>query len=47
MLYEKYANWSKHIVVSKKYMSVWDCNSDELHVTSMDAVQKINDAKKE
>lgn len=47
MLYEKYANWSKHIVVSKKYMSVWDCNSDELHVTSMDAVQKISDAKKE
>lgn len=30
MLYEKFAKWKQHMVVSKKYMSIWNCESDSL-----------------
>jgi len=32
MLYEKYAKWKTHKVVSQKYLSTWDCAKDELSV---------------
>lgn len=32
MLYEKFAKWGKHIVVSEKYMNYWDCETDQLTV---------------
>jgi hypothetical protein len=42
MLYEKFAKWKTHNVVSKNYLNIWDCETDQLLVISMDAVEKIN-----
>ena len=42
MLYEKFAKWKTHNVVSKKYLNLWNCEKDQLTVISMDAVEKIN-----
>jgi hypothetical protein len=42
MLYEKFAKWEKHNVVSKSYLNIWNCLTDELVVISMDALKKIN-----
>ena len=42
MLYEKYAKWKKHNVVSKKYLSTWDCIKDELTVVPMETIEKIS-----
>lgn len=46
MLYEKFAKWKTHNVVSKKYLSIWNCETDELNVVPMDVVEKINKAQK-
>jgi hypothetical protein len=32
MLYEKFAKWEQHIVVSEKYMNIWNCRTDQLTV---------------
>ncbi len=32
MLYGKYANWKTHNVVSKKYLNVWNCETNSLTV---------------
>lgn len=42
MLYEKFAKWQQHIVVSEKYMNVWNCKTDQLTVIPKDVVDKIN-----
>lgn len=42
MLYEKFTNWKSHNVVSKKYLSIWDCKTDELNIILMDVIKKIN-----
>ncbi len=42
MLYEKFAKWKTHNVVTKKYLNIWNCETDQLTVISMDAVEKIN-----
>ena len=42
MLYEKFAKWKTHNVVSKNYLNIWNCETDQLLVISMDAVEKIN-----
>lgn len=42
MLYEKFANWEQHIVVSEKYMNIWSCKTDQLTVIPRDVVDKIN-----
>jgi hypothetical protein len=42
MLYEKFAKWKRHNVVSKKYLNIWNCETDELNVIPMETVQKIN-----
>lgn len=47
MLYEKFAKWKNHIVVSKKYMSIWNCKTDELFVMKTEVAKKINDLKKD
>ncbi|HUM52057.1 MAG TPA: hypothetical protein PK431_09590 [Chitinophagales bacterium] len=47
MLYEKFANWKTHNVVSKNYLNIWDCKKDELHVISMDIIEKINKNQEE
>jgi hypothetical protein len=41
MLYEKFAKWKSHKVVSQKYLSTWDCAKDELTVVEIDAVEKM------
>ena len=41
MLYEKYAKWKTHQVVSQKYLSTWDCAKDELSVVPLkDVIEK-------
>lgn len=42
MLYEKFAKWKTHNVVSKKYLNIWNCETDQLTVITMDAIDKIN-----
>lgn len=42
MLYEKFAKWKTHNVVSKKYLNIWNCETDQLTVITMDAFDKIN-----
>lgn len=42
MLYEKFAKWKSHNVISKKYLNIWNCETDQLTVIPMDAVEKIN-----
>ena len=42
MLYEKFAKWKSHNVVSRKYLNSWNCLTDELNVIPMETVQKIN-----
>lgn len=45
MLYEKFAKWKRHHVVSKKYLNIWNCETDELSVIPMKTIQKINKAE--
>jgi hypothetical protein len=45
MLYEKFAKWEQHIVVSEKYMNIWSCKTDQLTVIPRDAIDKINKDK--
>lgn len=42
MLYEKFAKWEQHMVVSEKYMNIWNCKTDQLTVIPKDVVDKIN-----
>ncbi|MGB6036424.1 MAG: hypothetical protein WBG42_09145 [Cryomorphaceae bacterium] len=46
MLYSKFADWKSHNVISEKYMSVWDCKTNELNIIPMDTVEKINKNEK-
>jgi hypothetical protein len=32
MLYQKFAQWKQHIVVSEKYMSIWHCGTNHLTI---------------
>lgn len=41
MLYEKYAKWKQHTVVSANYVSIWDCLTNELVTLSKEAMDKI------
>lgn len=43
MLYEKFAGWETNYVMSKKYVSIWNCKSDELIVMTIEAWKKISD----
>ena len=42
MLYEKFAKWEQHMVVSEKYMNIWNCKTDQLTVIPKDVIDKIN-----
>ncbi len=42
MLYEKFAKWEQHMVVSEKYMNIWNCKTDQLTVIPREVVDKIN-----
>ena len=47
MLYEKFAKWKQHNVVSKDYLSIWNCRTDDLVVLPMSVVDKINKDKQD
>ncbi|MDR0823940.1 MAG: hypothetical protein LBN74_02530 [Prevotella sp.] len=36
MLYAKFAEWKEHIVISKDYVSIWDCVNESLTLISME-----------
>lgn len=42
MLYEKFAKWKQHNVVSKNYLNIWNCLTDHLVVIPMGTINKIN-----
>lgn len=42
MLYEKFTNWKQHNVVSKSYLNIWNCLTDQLTVIPMATIDKIN-----
>jgi hypothetical protein len=42
MLYEKFAKWNTHHVVSEKYLNIWNCQTDELTVIPRGSIDKIN-----
>lgn len=46
MLYEKFAKWKQHNVVSEKYLNVWNCETDQLTIIPMDVVDKVNKDQK-
>lgn len=47
MLYQKFAGWEKNYVMSRKYISIWDCNKNDLTIMTMEAWEKIVNEKKE
>ncbi len=46
MLYSKFANWKSHFVMSEKYVSIWNCESNSLIVLTRDAWERIYDDQK-
>lgn len=42
MLYEKFTKWNQHNVISKNYLNIWNCHTDQLVVVPMAAINKIN-----
>ncbi|GAB3568435.1 hypothetical protein GCM10027578_20910 [Spirosoma luteolum] len=47
ILYGKYAKWKTHNVVSAKYLNIWNCETNQLNVISMETVKKINKDQEE
>jgi len=45
MLYEKFAKWKQHYVISQNYVSIWDCEKDILATMTRTAWDKMNKAK--
>jgi hypothetical protein len=41
MLYEKFAGWKFHVVISKEYVSSWDCQRDQLVILTKKAWERI------
>ena len=42
MLYEKFRKWKQHSVVSKSYLNIWNCKTDQLLVIPMGTIEQIN-----
>jgi len=45
MLYEKFTTWKQHIVLSKNYTSVWDCERNQLTLYTKEDWDKKNALK--
>jgi hypothetical protein len=45
MLYEGFTTWNQHIVISKNYVSIWDCKQNNLAILTSEAWKKMNPAK--
>jgi hypothetical protein len=41
MLYEKFAKWEQHMVVSEIYLNIWNCKTDKLVVIPRNAPERI------
>lgn len=41
MLYEKFAKWKQHIVISEDYVCMWDCKTDQLVTLTKKAWDRI------
>lgn len=41
MLYQKFTKWQQHIVMSDSYISIWDCNKNQLITLTKEAWDKI------
>lgn len=41
MLYSRFVGWENYYVVSKKYMNIWNCQTNTLGVVKQDVVEKI------
>jgi hypothetical protein len=46
MLFGKFAKWKTHNVVSRKYLNIWNCETNELSVIPIDAIKKIQKEQK-
>ena len=46
MLYSGFAKWKSHIVVSEKYINIWNCETNSLVVVTKEAWEKINGDQK-
>lgn len=46
MLYEKFAKWKQHYVISPNIVSIWDCEKDILATMTKAAWENINKDKK-
>jgi hypothetical protein len=42
MLYSRFSNWENHYVISKDYVSIWDCKKNELKVMKYEDWAKEN-----
>ena len=42
MLYQDYTKWERHTVLSKEYVSIWDCKTNNLTVITREAWEKIS-----
>ena len=40
MLYQDYTKWENHTVLSKEYVSIWDCEKNELIILTREAWEK-------
>ncbi|MDN3582323.1 hypothetical protein [Mucilaginibacter flavus] len=43
MLYEKFTTWNQYYIMSKNYISIWDCKKNDLVVLTMEAWKRIAD----
>lgn len=41
LLYERFTSWQTHYVISKDYVSLWDCKKNMLIILTMEAWKKI------
>lgn len=46
MLYGKFAKWEQHIVISQKYMNIWNCKTEQLTVIPKEVIDKIDKDQK-
>jgi hypothetical protein len=42
MLYQDFTHWETHTVISKKYVSIWNCEKRELVIITKKAWERIS-----
>jgi len=46
MLYAKFAGWKRHVVISEKYVSIWDCVNESLVIMTTEDYERMRDEEK-